>query len=725
MKLDIKKILFKNFYSFGNIPIEWNIEPGIHLITGKNLITGSGNACGKSSCSKSIPFSLFGKLKDVNQSQIVNWKNRKALETEIIFNKGEQEYKIQRGIKPNILKVFVDNTEIDQPSSKISFQDYIEQDILGFDYDSFMNLIYADLNNFTSIFNIAKPLKRKFLEQLFNLESFSKVSESCKEKISSLNISLAELKSNITSTTENIKNKNELLISLEGSLSKFISFEREYKEFQNSLKIYDVSKLNNEKSIINAKILVEEIEKIKLAKKVSLLEKKAAILLDKTVLKREYISDITFNEEKYKNIEIELSKFQNETFNVDSQYEKLKEYNEKSSIKRAEKNKIDDEIIELEVKIDILQNSLEELEKNSICPTCKQKISKNTLTHDKKQLNKLNIQLKKLSKQQKILNVEIKEILQNIEIIHENIDSIKENEQKYKTLQQEFELLRRDKIESENNDVRKKELEKNCKIHKIISSKYTKWNKIYEDVCKNYFDLKEELSFIDEKLHEYSLIESKKEVYEKTYNENLESKKEIKEKISKISVEIESLQSNLIEYNKEINQKSKLKDYIEFIKNSCKDENIKQFAISKFIPFLNTKVNSYISEAGQNFQLKLNNWLDLEIKGVGIGENSQYGNLSGGERRIVDLAMQMSFLDIAKLQAKSQPNILLLDELLDTSVDSINLQRLLKIIKKKQIDDNLSVYIISHRTEIENLNINSVLYVTKETTGYSKLEIIK
>ena len=88
-------------------------------------------------------------------------------------------------LSSNYLKLFVNNEEIDQSASKLAFQDYIDQEILGFDYDSFMSLIYSDLNNFTSIFNISKPLKRKFLEQLFNLESFSQLSDSCKDKISS------------------------------------------------------------------------------------------------------------------------------------------------------------------------------------------------------------------------------------------------------------------------------------------------------------------------------------------------------------------------------------------------------------------------------------------------------------------------------------------------------------------------------------------------------------
>lgn len=723
MKLNIENITFKNFYSFGAIQTEWPIVPGIHLITGKNLITGSGNGVGKSSLGKTLPFSLFGKVADVNQSQLINWKNRKGLETEIFFTKGPNSYKICRGIKPNILKVFKNDEEIDQPSSKITFQEYIEQELLGFDYDSFMNLIYSDLNNFTSIFSISKQLKRKFLEHLFNLEEFSLLSETCKDKISSLNISIADLRGNIQTTQNNIKNKTDLQVSLEGSLCNFSNFEREYRDFQNSLVSFNKDTLLKRKKELEDILQTMSNENEKLEKIKNNLDKKIAVLYDK-VIHREYIGDDSFDEEKLIQVEKELSEIDT-NFDITEIEKSIQKKIEHQNSILEQLITIENRKIELDVKLDFQKAALNELKNNSICPTCKRKISSAVLTPYEKEILILSQNSEEITSSYTKLKEEKLALMKEINVLKDKEIKITTAEKRYNYLFQQKELLERDKQDAQINAEKKILLDKSENSLKILTKTQSKLNDRYEKYSQLIEAKQIEYKTITNKYNEYLLLESKKSVYENTHNQNLLQKTEIKEKISLISTELENLHSNLREYNKEVIQKEKLKDYIEFIRSTCKDENIKQFAISKFMPFLNTKVNEYIAEAGQNFYLKLDNFLDLEIKGIGVGENSQYGNFSGGERRIVNLAMQMAFLDVAKIQAKVQPNVLILDELLDTSVDTINLQRILKIIKKKQQEENLAIYIISHRNEIENVDFDSVCYVTKEKNGYSKLEIRK
>jgi len=122
-----------------------------------------------------------------------------------------------------------------------------------------------------------------------------------------------------------------------------------------------------------------------------------------------------------------------------------------------------------------------------------------------------------------------------------------------------------------------------------------------------------------------------------------------------------------------------------------------------------------------NFYVKISNWLEDEILGPGI-TNCSYGNLSGGESRSIDLSLQFAFLDISRLQFGVYPDILLLDELLDSSVDTKGLVSILNIVKTRQQEDNSKVFLITHRQEIENIDVDNIYLVTKKD-GFSNIQL--
>lgn len=167
---------------------------------------------------------------------------------------------------------------------------------------------------------------------------------------------------------------------------------------------------------------------------------------------------------------------------------------------------------------------------------------------------------------------------------------------------------------------------------------------------------------------------------------------------------------------------AEIKDYLNFVKHICKDENIKQHAISSIMPYMNKQTNFYLSEVDYGFYTVLDKWLDAEIKGPGV-VNASYGSLSGGEGRGIDIAIQFAFLDVARLQAGVFPDYLTFDELLDSSIDSEGIGKLFKIIKTRQKDDDSKIFIISHRSELDEIDdLDHIYHVIKEN-GYSRLEI--
>ncbi len=129
-----------------------------------------------------------------------------------------------------------------------------------------------------------------------------------------------------------------------------------------------------------------------------------------------------------------------------------------------------------------------------------------------------------------------------------------------------------------------------------------------------------------------------------------------------------------------------------------------------------------MSDIGSNFYIRFDNWLDETIEGPGI-YNCTYGSLSGAESKAVDLAIQFAFLDIARIQAGLFPDILILDELLDSSVDGTGLSNILNVIKRRQTDDNSKVFLITHRKEVNEIDADRIYFVEKKD-GYSYLNTV-
>ena len=137
------------------------------------------------------------------------------------------------------------------------------------------------------------------------------------------------------------------------------------------------------------------------------------------------------------------------------------------------------------------------------------------------------------------------------------------------------------------------------------------------------------------------------------------------------------------------------------------------------IPYIAKLTNTYLSEGGCNFYLNITGWLDEEIMGPGI-TNCSYGNLSGGEARSIDLALQLTFLDILRLQRGANLDIIIFDEILDSSIDTSGLSNLLKIIKVMQVRDNSKVYLITHRQEVSDIDVDRI-YTVEKRKGFSEV----
>jgi energy-coupling factor transporter ATP-binding protein EcfA2 len=111
--------------------------------------------------------------------------------------------------------------------------------------------------------------------------------------------------------------------------------------------------------------------------------------------------------------------------------------------------------------------------------------------------------------------------------------------------------------------------------------------------------------------------------------------------------------------------------------------------------------------------------LEEEIHGSGI-TNCTYGNLCGGESRSIDIALQLAFLDIKKNMAGIYPDVVVFDEILDSSVDSAGISNLMRILQTLQREEQNKTFLITHRSEVTDIDIDN-LYIVEKRDGFSSV----
>ena len=138
-------------------------------------------------------------------------------------------------------------------------------------------------------------------------------------------------------------------------------------------------------------------------------------------------------------------------------------------------------------------------------------------------------------------------------------------------------------------------------------------------------------------------------------------------------------------------------DNLKVVGNLLKDGGIKTKIINKFIPTINQRINKYLSD----MDFFVNFTLDEEFKEViksRYRDVFSYASFSEGEKQKIDLALLFTWRSIAKLKNSTSCNLLILDEVFDSSLDSSATDELFKILKG--LGDKTNLFIISHKGEI-------------------------
>jgi DNA repair exonuclease SbcCD ATPase subunit len=173
-----EKIRWKNFLSTGNQFTEVDF-----LKHSTNLIIGT-NGAGKSTILDALTFSLFGKsFRKINKPQLINSVNEKDCVVEVELSIGGVSWKIERGIKPAIFKIWRDDNLLDQASAAADQQKWLEQNVLKMNYKSFTQIVILGSSTFVPFMQLTSTNRRDVIEDLLDIRIFSSMNSVIKDKI--------------------------------------------------------------------------------------------------------------------------------------------------------------------------------------------------------------------------------------------------------------------------------------------------------------------------------------------------------------------------------------------------------------------------------------------------------------------------------------------------------------------------------------------------------------
>jgi len=234
--ITFKNLRYKNFLSTGDSFTQIDLDK-----SSSTLIVGQ-NGAGKSTMLDALSFGLFGKAhRSINKNQMINSINGKACVVEVEFSALGSEYKIVRGIKPVKFEIYRDGTLLNQDSHNKEYQKVLEQNILKLNHKSFHQIVVLGSSSFVPFMQLPAQHRREVIEDLLDINVFSKMNGILKEKFSVLK---EKVRAN-TADLENLQYKID-------TQSKYVdNLEKNQRDTRNE-KLIEIAKL--EESINNVRL---------------------------------------------------------------------------------------------------------------------------------------------------------------------------------------------------------------------------------------------------------------------------------------------------------------------------------------------------------------------------------------------------------------------------------------------------------------------------------------
>ena len=253
--IHFKTCRWQNFLSTGNdfIEIQLNKSP-------TTLIVGQ-NGAGKSTLLDALSFGLFGKPhRDIGKYQLINSINGKKALVEVEFDIGNSEFKIVRGIKPNKFEIWQNGNMINQSSNARDYQKFLEANILKLNHKSFHQVVVLGSSSFIPFMQLPAWSRRAVIEDLLDIQIFSKMNLLLKERNSKIKEELVDITHNIELYKSKIEAQTKYIADLQALNEDMIEQKLNNMEEHKTeiARLFDDSKTSGE----NLSVLLSTEEKL-------------------------------------------------------------------------------------------------------------------------------------------------------------------------------------------------------------------------------------------------------------------------------------------------------------------------------------------------------------------------------------------------------------------------------------------------------------------------------
>jgi len=225
-----KSLKYKNFLSTGD---NWT---NINLNKAKSTLIVGSNGAGKSTMLDAVSFALFGKPhRNINKPQLVNSINNRDCIVEVEFTVGSNHFKVVRGIKPTLFEIYQNGNMFDQSSHAKEYQKILEQNILKLNHKSFHQIVVLGSSSFIPFMQLPAQHRRDVIEDLLDINIFSKMNQLLKEKTSELKAKIKDVKYNLDLLSNKIDTQKKYIGDITTLNEGFIEKKK-----------IDISNLNSE-----------------------------------------------------------------------------------------------------------------------------------------------------------------------------------------------------------------------------------------------------------------------------------------------------------------------------------------------------------------------------------------------------------------------------------------------------------------------------------------------
>jgi DNA repair exonuclease SbcCD ATPase subunit len=250
-----KKVRYKNFLSTGQQFIEIQLDR-----SSKTLVVGE-NGAGKSTMLDALCFGLFQRaFRNIKKDQMVNSINEKDCVVEVEFVIGQNQYKIVRGIKPNIFEIWCNDVMLNQDAAVRDYQKHLEQTILKLNFRSFTQVVILGNASFVPFMQLRARHRREVVEEILDIEIFSKMNLMFREKQKLQDEVIKQSDFNCQLINGKIESQKKHIEDMSGNNQQLIDKKQiEIQQAQTDIDNYqlDIDRVTTEKTALQSEILDE------------------------------------------------------------------------------------------------------------------------------------------------------------------------------------------------------------------------------------------------------------------------------------------------------------------------------------------------------------------------------------------------------------------------------------------------------------------------------------